>query len=69
MHERVLTCHPWPHVREHTLHCDHSSAAGSPDQRGDQLSTAQHANVPDGKQTKRTFSLNMTTSASAVQGK
>lgn len=33
-HERVLTCQPWPHVREHTLHCDHSSAAGSPVERG-----------------------------------
>ena len=28
--ERVRTCQPWPHVNEHTLHWDHSSAAGSP---------------------------------------
>lgn len=28
--ERVRTWEPCPHVREQTLHCDHSSAAGSP---------------------------------------
>lgn len=29
-HERERTCQPCPHVSEHTLHWDHSSAAGSP---------------------------------------
>lgn len=32
-HDRVLTCQPCPHVKEHTLHGDHSSAAGSPEEQ------------------------------------
>lgn len=46
-HERERTCQPCPQVSEHTLHWDHSSAAGSPTKHATEREKSNAFKIPD----------------------